>query len=779
MPRLTLLTLGMVAGLTFATPAGAAVNLKSLPAIVKTVTSRQQGACTTTSYRPPVTGFLDTRLHGSGDWDLVVRDSAGTELAGSHGFGGNEVAQTWVRGGSPITALACRGHGASATARTTFRLASVALPKLLQGALQLVRVQGDEKQIEALDAAGLDVTESRGLGWADVVLDGVKDLTLLVSSGLHYSVRIADLTKDFASARAADARYTARVGENGSPLPTGRTTYRTYDDVQTELKGLVDQNPGLVRKVVFGTSFQGREISGVEIAKNVNADDGRPVFFLMALHHAREWPSEEAAMEFAHLLVQEQTDPRIAGLLAKERVVILPIVNPDGFVSSRGAFDPGDSLTGSEPDVTLIEAIAPFGGLFAYRRKNCDGEILPPSTPCELTWGVDPNRNYGYNWGGSGSSADVTSQSYHGPAPRSEPETQAVWNYVRTHEVTTLITLHNVAALVLRPPGTSAAGLAPDEPRLKAIGDAMGTATGYTSEYGFQLYDTAGTTEDDSYAATGGYGYTIEMGPPDGDFHMPYQTGVVDEWTGNNTHSNNQGGLKEALLIAAGAAADSADHAILTGTAPAGKILRLQKTFQTNTSAYCAKSIEPVLNIGLQTICLTGQKPPQTLNDNLDATTTVPSSGTYEWHIDQSTRPFVGAIPGHKEAYKLTCEQPDGTVLQTFSLVIDRGQTAALNIGCGAGRTTFANGATVGGDPNAPAGSTAPTVNGIAVPAAVAAKPPAKKKAPTRAQRLATCKKAAKKIKSATRRATATKSCTTRFAPKKVAKKKKAASKRT
>ena len=341
------------------------------------------------------------------------------------------------------------------------------------------------------------------------------------------------------------------------------------------------------------STYETTLISGVEISKDVDAKDGRPVFFLMALHHAREWPSMEAAMEFAHLLVQDQNDPRIAGLLAKERVVILPIVNPDGFISSRSAFDLGDSLTGQEPDVTLVESIAPFGGLFAYRRKNCDGEILPPSTPCELAWGVDNNRNYGYNWGGSGSSADVTSQSYHGPAPRSEPETQAVWNYVRTHEVTTLITLHNVAALVLRPPGTSAAGLAPDEAKLKALGDAMGTATGYTSEYGFQLYDTAGTTEDDSYAATGGYGYTIEMGPPDGDFHMPYQTGVVDEWTGANTHSNNQGGLKEALLLAAGAAADPTDHAIITGTAPAGKILRLHKTFETKTTRTARRASSP------------------------------------------------------------------------------------------------------------------------------------------------------------------------------------------
>jgi hypothetical protein len=465
------------------------------------------------------------------------------------------------------------------------------------------------------------------------------------------------------------------------------------------------------------------------------------------------------------MLVQGQNDSRIAGLLAKERVVILPLVNPDGFVSSRNAFDLGDQL-GQQPDVTLVEAIAPFGGQFAYRRKNCDGEILPPSVPCELAWGVDPNRNYGYNWGGSGSSADVTSQSYHGPAPRSEPEVKAVWNFVRTHEVTTLITLHNVAALVLRPPGTSAGGQAPDEAKLKAIGDQMGVAAGYTSQFGYELYDTSGTTEDDSYAATGGFGYTIELGPPDGNFHMPYETGVVAEWTGANAHSNNQGGLKEALLIAAGAAADPVDHAILTGTAPAGKVLRLHKTFETKTSSWCAKSIEPVLNIGIAAICLTGQQPPLTLNDALDATTTVPASGSYEWHIGPSTRPFVAKL-GQKEAYTLTCEQPDGTVLDTFSIVIDRGQTMALNLACGSGGSTLANGARVGGSATATPGSVAtPSVNGVTAPPPVAVTAPAKQPAQTRAQKLASCNAKANKIKSAKKRAGAKRSCTTRFGPK-------------
>ena len=762
MPRLTLLSLGMLAALLLATPAGAA----DVPAVAKALTAKKRGACTSTTYRAPLTGYLDVRLRGRGDWDLELLSASGTKLAASRGFGGREVGQAWVRGGERVTARACRGRGAGSSARTTFRLNAVTLPKLTLGPVQLLRVHGSDSQLQALESSGLDVTHSKGDGWADVIVADVTQLARVVASGLRHSVRIADLTKSYAGARAADRRYATRVGAAGSPLPTGRTSYRTYDDVQSELKGLVEQQPSLVRKVVFGTSYQGREISGVEIANDVGADDGRPVFFLMALHHAREWPSMEAAMEFAHLLVSQRGEARIAGLLGRARIVILPLVNPDGFISSRGAVDPGDALTRQDPTVTLAESIAPPGGLFAYRRKNCNGE-LTPALPCELAWGVDPNRNYGKLWGGSGSSSDVTSQTYHGPGPRSESEVQAVWNYVRTHHVTTLLTVHNVAALVLRPPGTGAAGLAPDEARLKAIGDQMGTAAGYTSQYGFELYDTSGTTEDDSYAATGGYGYTIEIGPPNGNFHMPYETGVVDEWTGQNPYAANRGGLREALLVAAGAAATDADHAVLQGSAPAGRILRLRKRFETLTSPFCQRGVEPVVNIGLPRICLTGEKGPMAIGDELDAQTTVPPGGAYSWHIGPSTRPFVGAIPGRKEAYTLTCEEPGGTVLETLSLVIDRGQGVALNVGCGARPTTLGNRTRLGGDPNAPLLSTAPAINGVAVPVGLAT---AKAKPKTRAQRLAACNRKAKRIKAGTRRRAALRSCTKRFGKKPAAK---------
>ena len=153
--------------------------------------------------------------------------------------------------------------------------------------------------------------------------------------------------------------------------------------------------------------------------------------------------------------------------------------------------------------LSLVEAIAPPGGLFSYRRKNCNGEAPDPRVPCELQWGVDPNRNYGMFWGGPGSSSDPDQQTYRGTGPWSEPETQAVHEYSQQRQVTMIMTIHNVAALVLRPPGLESQGFAPDEARMKEIGDAMADHAGYTSQYGFQLYDTTGTTEDWNYATAG------------------------------------------------------------------------------------------------------------------------------------------------------------------------------------------------------------------------------------------------------------------------------------
>ena len=65
----------------------------------------------------------------------------------------------------------------------------------------------------------------------------------------------------------------------------------------------------------------------------------------MGVHHAREWPSSEHAIEFAYdLLTNYGKSARTTRLVNATRTIVVPIVNVDGFNMSREA--PDDSGSG-------------------------------------------------------------------------------------------------------------------------------------------------------------------------------------------------------------------------------------------------------------------------------------------------------------------------------------------------------------------------------------------------------------------------------------------------
>ena len=618
------------------------------------------------SYRAPMSGFVNVRMSGRRrpDWDLAVFDR-GTKrlLASSQAFGSRELAQTWVESGQQLAIQGCRRSGRSRAARLSIQLVDMAPPKGL-GTPQLVRVEAKNgADLHRLESLGLDVTHQIHDGHADVIVNGAKQRSLLDKAGFGFSTLISDMNAHYAQSRLADAAFTRRVGK--SSLPSGRTSYRSLVGYQEDLKALVDNHGDIVKPVELPKlTTQGRPIQGVEIASKVNApEDGRPTWFVVALHHAREWPSAEVAMELATMLATEYgSNARVTNLVNKARIVIVPLINVDSFVFTQQAVSPADTVWYGDD---TPEELRPFGadvytaeqaiGAQAYRRKTCSG-AFPAGSPCEVQYGTDPNRNYAEGWGGVGASSSPHDLTYRGTGPWSEPETQAVHEFSQKRQVTNIITVHNVAALVLRPPGRKSDGLAPDEQRMKEVGDAMADATGYRSQYGWQLYDTSGTTEDWNYAAQGAYGYTIEVGPggteadtpenydPDSAFHMPYEKGVVREW--NGWGPNEGQGLREAFLIAGESAINPGDHSVIRGTAPAGRVLHLRKEFQTETSPVCTVTASfPVrfLNPPLSEVTTDKCVAPGdriAIDDHLDTTMTVPAGGAFAWHVNPSTRPF-------------------------------------------------------------------------------------------------------------------------------------------
>jgi hypothetical protein len=636
----------------------------------------------------PADGAVRIRLAGGprDDWDIAVfRAATGRRLGASQAWGANEVVDAVVRKGQSLAIQACRLSGVSA--RLPLRISAVAAPLAGKGTAtpteSLVEIPlASQADFSLLESLGLNLNEVPNGNNATAVIAGAADAAKITSHGYRYRTLIPDLAKAEQGYRAREQAVAAADGP--SALPSGRNGYRTIENIQADLKKIVADHPSLAKPVTLPKkTFQGRDITGIEVTNNVGAaDDGKPVFFLMGVHHAREWPAGEIPVEFGlYITSQFGSDARVTALLNKVRIVIVPVINVDGYIASRGAVDPADNSGDPQGLLSLGESVAPPGGNLAYRRKNCDGASPDPSTPCELQYGVDPNRNYGQYWGGPGAGTDPNSQTYRGTDQWSEPETQAVHEYSRTHDVTTLITMHNFASLVLRPPGLHTAGLAPDEDALKKLGDRMADDTGYISEYGYQLYDTSGTTEDWNYAAAGTYGYTIEMGPSSdqkGNFHISYDRAVVNQWTGKETDKGNGKGLRDALLAAGEMGADRGEFSTLQGTAPPDSVLRLHKDFQTPTSdPICAFETTDVS-------CPGGFEPGHSAKDFLDYTTVVPPNGKFSWIVTPSTRPFE-LKAGKSEQWTLTCENPvSKQVIETRKITVDRGQTLSLDLPCGA-----------------------------------------------------------------------------------------------
>jgi hypothetical protein len=629
------------------------------------------------TFTAPATGVASAALSArSGDWDLGIFDRKGRSVAGSAHFGGQELAEGIASEGERLTVQACRRSGKADAAK--LRLGGYPLPKAT-GAdrVQLVRVSTPTPaDKDRLVATGLDLTEHGGIDYVDVVLHGSDDVDRLARAGFTHRVIIPDLV---AHDREALRQSRSENRQSGPGVPSGRTEYRRLPDYPAEMKALAEAHPDLVEPITLpNPSHEGRPIEGLEITKNPEAADGKPVFLQMGLHHAREWPSGEHAMEWAYELVENYgSDERTTRLVDNTRTIVVPVVNPDGFNLTREVPLGNETLdpVASEVPVDSGQPVVDPG--FAYKRKNCRMIQLnsagsgyePASGACGETanrsLGVDPNRNYGGLWGGPGASPDPTNDTFWGPGPFSEPETQNVKWLVSQNQVTTLISNHSYSDLILRPPGIRAQGDTVDEEAYRAFGQAMADKNGYSNWQSHQLYDTTGTTEDWSYYATAGFGFTFEIGraaqsltndvgtgEPTSDlvidiagsyagvgFHPPYPLGVIGEWNGKGPHAGQ--GNREAYYVALEATLDRSKHSVITGRAKPGTRLTLSKEFQTATSPQSPDES------GLPSYDPAGE--PRLFTDRLETKMTVGESGEFDWHVNPSTRPNVlRGLPGRE-----------------------------------------------------------------------------------------------------------------------------------
>ena len=280
--------------------------------------------------------------------------------------------------------------------------------------------------------------------------------------------------------------------------------FLTHDEIMEELDEMRQLYPELISvKTQIGDfeTVNGNHLYFVRVSDTPNSDSEDPEVLYTALHHAREPQSSHQLIFYLwYLLENYDSDSNIKNLVDHTEMYFVPIINPDGFKYN--------------------EMTNPNG--FGMWRKNRNGS------------GVDINRNYGFEWGGEGSSGDPNSETYRGTAPFSEVETQAVKWFTEQHEFVAAINAHTFSGLYLYPFGYEENLPTVDQFVFENLGNYFVKENGYRSQLGSELYVTSGGSDDWMYGDTSTkpkiFSYTPELGtdfwPPQSEI-LPTNQGMI------------------------------------------------------------------------------------------------------------------------------------------------------------------------------------------------------------------------------------------------------------
>jgi len=318
----------------------------------------------------------------------------------------------------------------------------------------------DKKQVEALANMGLDIAEVR----KDyvIILISKPELKKLDKRRFQYTITNPD-------ANSLLTRFRAGLGK-----------YHTYEQAQQIMKDAETNFPDICKVSVIGKSFEGRDISALNITGNIGHKAKKPAGLIMGLHHSREWISAEVPLALINELTSKYAkDDTIKKLVDGRDIWIVPVVNPDGLVYSQ---------TKSRM-------------WRKNRRLNAD-----------KSYGVDPNRNYGYEWGNVGASSSGGSDTYHGTGPFSEPCNAAIKKLAEQHHFISSISFHSYSELVLYPFGYAYNVPNKDGKLLAQLAGEMAKLNGYSPENSADLYPAMGDSDDFMYGSMGALAFTIELG---------------------------------------------------------------------------------------------------------------------------------------------------------------------------------------------------------------------------------------------------------------------------
>ena len=262
--------------------------------------------------------------------------------------------------------------------------------------------------------------------------------------------------------------------------------YHNFIETEAALQELAGRYPDLAQLASIGRSLEDRELYILKISDHAQTEEVEPNIYIIGGTHAREWISVEVPLLFARQLLEGYaTDASIRRLVDGAQIYVMPSLNPDGLEFS----------------------------IHTYRwwRKNrrYNGNF---------SWGVDLNRNWGYQWGydDQGSSPDPNGEAFRGSGPFSEPETDALRLFIQGHLPTGAIFYHNYGQKILYP-WEYTTEPAPDQAEMAKIAVEMSRRMAAVSGRVYSaggmeiLYPTNGGACDWVYGSFTAPAFTIEL----------------------------------------------------------------------------------------------------------------------------------------------------------------------------------------------------------------------------------------------------------------------------
>jgi len=260
--------------------------------------------------------------------------------------------------------------------------------------------------------------------------------------------------------------------------------YHRYSTIDNFVKCLASEFPDKATMFEIGKSYEGRNLNLLRISNNNRA--AKDSIWIDGGIHAREWASPSSVTYMMQELLENSH--KYKHILDRFNLYILPLANPDGYEYSHIK----DRLW----------------------RKTRSNHL---KTRCV---GVDPNRNWGHNWGGQGASGDPCDETYYGPHAFSEPETAAIRNFIlaRKDSMKLYLTFHTYGQYILYPWGYARRD-AVDKKDLHRMGKIGANAAKRVSGHKYSvgsaakmLYPAAGGSDDWAKGGAGiKYSYTIEL----------------------------------------------------------------------------------------------------------------------------------------------------------------------------------------------------------------------------------------------------------------------------